>query len=73
MTEVIEQNNEPTLTIADKSYLISELSNQVKELVSLYEQASQLAINAKCQAAIHDIAVASIVSMIEKALVETEE
>jgi|VirMetMinimDraft_7_1064189.scaffolds.fasta_scaffold188437_2 hypothetical protein len=73
MTEVIEQNNEPTLTIADKSYLISELSNQVKELVSLYEQASQLAINAKRQAAIHDIAVASIVSMIEKAVVETEE
>lgn len=73
MTEVIAQSNEPTLTIADKTYSISELSDQVKEMVSLYEQASQLAINAKRQAAIHDIAVASIVSMIEKAVLETEE
>jgi hypothetical protein len=41
-------------------------------MLSLHQQASEMAMGAKRQAAIHDLAVASIASLIEKAVTETE-
>lgn len=69
---VVAEDAAPTLTIGDKTYAVSDLSNEVKEMLSLHEQAVQMAIGAKRQAAIHDLAVANIASLIEKKLAETE-
>ena len=69
---VAAEDAAPTLTIGDKTYAVSDLSNEVKEMLSLHEQAVQMAIGAKRQAAIHDLAVANIASLIEKKLAETE-
>jgi len=71
--EVAVENEEPTLTVGDTTYPVSELSDKVKEMLSLHEQAVQMATAAKRQAVIHDLAIANIASMIEKAVTETEE
>jgi len=75
VTDVIENatKEEPTLTIGDVSYPVSGLSDEVKEMLSLHEQAVQMSVSAKRQATIHDLAVANIASLIEKAVTETEE
>ena len=72
LTENVEQA-EPTLTVGENTYPVSELSDEVKEMLSLHEQAVQMAVGAKRQAAIHDLAVANIASLIEKKLAATEE
>jgi len=64
---------EPTLTVGDTTYPVSELSDEVKEMLSLHEQAKQMAVAAKRQAVIHDLSVQNIASLIEKALTETDE
>ena len=66
-------NEEPTLTVGDTTYPVSELSDEIKEMLSLHEQATQMAVAAKRQAVIHDLSVQKIASMIEKALTETDE
>ena len=71
--EVVVENEEPTLTVGDTTYPVSELGDKVKEMLSLHEQAVQMATAAKRQAVIHDLAIANIASMIEKAVTETEE
>ena len=69
----VAEQAEPTLTIGETTYPVSTLSDEVKEMLSLYEQAVQMANAAKRQATIHDLAVANISSLIEKAMQETEE
>ena len=71
--EVVVENEEPTLTVGETTYPVSELSDKVTEMLSLHEQAVQMATAAKRQAVIHDLAIANIASMIEKAVTETEE
>ena len=66
-------NEEPTLTVGDTTYPVSELSDEIKEMLSLHEQAKQMTVAAKRQAVIHDLSVQNIASMIEKALTETDE
>jgi len=69
----VEQQAEPTLTIGETTYPVSTLSDEVKEMLSLHEQAVQMATAAKRQATIHDLAVANIAAHIEKAVQETDE
>ena len=64
---------EPTITVGDTTYPVSELEDEVKEMLSLHQEAQQMALGAKRQAVIHDLAVANLASMIEKRLTETEE
>jgi hypothetical protein len=75
MTDQVEnvEQAEPTLTVGENTYPVSELSDEVKEMLSLHEQAVQMAVAAKRQAVIHDLAVANIASLIEKAVEKTEE
>ena len=73
MTKAKKTEVEQTITIGEKTYPISGLSDQIKEMLSLHQQASEMAIGAKRQAVIHDLAVANIASMIEKAVSESEE
>lgn len=73
MTKLAKKTEaEQTITIGEETYPVSGLSDQVKEMLSLHQQASEMAMGAKRQAAIHDLAVASIASLIEKAVTETE-
>lgn len=71
MTE--ETKEAPMITIKDKTYNIEELSDKTKELLSLHEQAMQMAVGAKRQAAIHDLSVQSLVKMVEESVEEAVE
>ena len=71
MTE--ETKETPMITIKDKTYNIEELSDKTKELLSLHEQAVQMAVGAKRQAAIHDLSVQSLVKMVEESVEEAVE
>jgi|TARA_R100000149_G_C5870525_1_gene134569 hypothetical protein len=64
---------EPKIVVNEKEYLINDLSDEVKELVSLWDQARNMSINAKRQAAIHDLSVQSLSKMVEEKLENPEE
>jgi|TARA_B110000259_G_scaffold164605_1_gene190792 hypothetical protein len=64
---------EPTLTIGETTYVVSELSDEVREMLSLHQQAKEMAIHAKRQATIHDLSVENLAARIEQAVKETEE
>ena len=64
---------EPTLTIGETTYGVSELSDEVREMLSLHQQAQEMAIHAKRQATIHDLSVENLAARIEQAVQETEE
>lgn len=71
--EQITEQEDPTITIGDTTYAVSDLSDKVKEMLSLHQQAQEMSINAKRQATIHDLSVENLASRIEKAVKETEE
>ena len=64
---------EPALTIGETTYAVSELSDEVKEMLSLHQQAQEMSMHAKRQATIHDLSVENLAARIEKAVKETEE
>ena len=59
---------EQTITINDPVYPVSELSDESKELLSLHEQATQMAVQAKRQATIHDLSIENLVARIGKSV-----
>lgn len=54
-----------TVTIGEKQYELSSLSNEVKELLSLHAQAQEMMIAARRQAVIHEVSVINLASMIK--------
>ena len=64
---------EPTLTIGETTYVVSELSDEVREMLSLHQQAKEMAIHAKRQATIHDLSVENLAARIEQAVQDTED
>lgn len=70
--KVIAKRPEPTVTVGNKSYNISELSDEIKDLLSLHDEAQENAIKAKREAAINEIAVANLANLIEKELTESK-
>ena len=64
---------EQTITINDTVYPVSELSDEVKEMLSLHQQAQEMSIGAKRQATIHDLSVENLAARIEQAVGETED
>ena len=64
---------EPALTIGETTYAVSELSDEVKEMLSLHEQAKEMSLNAKRQATIHDLSVENLAARIEQAVQKSEE
>ena len=73
LDESVTNEEEQSITVGDKTYPVSELSDEVKEMLSLHQQAVQMSVSAKRQATIHDLAVSNIASLIEKKLEEVEE
>ena len=70
--KVIAKRPEPTVTVGNKSYNISELSDEIKDLLSLHDEAQENAIKAKREAAINEIAVANLANLSEKELTESK-
>ena len=64
---------EPKIVVNDKEYLLKDLSDELKELISLWEQARNMCLAAQRQAAIHDLSVKSLSEMVEEKLKESEE
>ena len=73
VTNGASETEEPVkLVIDDVEYDLEDLSDEVKELLSLHQQALQMAVGAKRQAAIHDLSVASLSEMITTKIKESE-
>ena len=67
------ETEEPVkLVVDDVEYDLEDLSDEVKELLSLHQQAVQMAVSAKRQAAIHDLSVAGLSEMITTKIKESE-
>ena len=64
---------EPTLQIGETTYIVSDLSDEVKDMLSLHQQAQEMAVHAKRQATIHDLSCENLAARIEKAVKEAEE
>ena len=71
--EQMTEQEDPTITIGDTTYAVSDLSDEVKEMLSLHQQAQEMSMHAKRQATIHDLSVENLAARIEKAVKETEE
>ena len=61
-----------TVTIGEKTYPIEDLSNEVKELLSLHAQAQEMMIAARRQAVIHELSASNLAGMI-KSKVEVDD
>ena len=55
-----------TVTIDDVEYPIPDLSDEVKELLSLHVQAKEMMIGARRQAVIHEVSVTNLASLISQ-------
>ena len=55
-----------TVTIDDVEYPIADLSDEVKELLSLHAQANDMMISARRQAVIHEVSVTNLASLISQ-------
>ncbi len=60
----MQEQDVRTVTINDQEYSIDDLSNEVKELLSLHSQAQEMMIGARRQAAIHELAVSNLSNLI---------
>ena len=61
-----------SITIDDVEYLIEDLSDEVKELLSLHGQASEMMIGARRQAIIHEVSVTNLASLIGQKVKESD-
>lgn len=61
-----------TVTIGEKTYELDELSNEVKELLSLHAQAQDMMVSARRQAVIHELSASNLAGMI-KSKVEADD
>ena len=55
-----------TVTIDNETYPIADLSDEVKELLSLHAQANEMMIGARRQAVIHEVSVTNLASLISQ-------
>lgn len=61
-----------TVTIDDVTYAIEDLSDEVKELLSLHAQANEMMIGARRQAVIHEVSVTNLGALIAQKVKGTE-
>ncbi len=55
-----------TVTIDEVEYQIADLSDEVKELLSLHAQANDMMVGARRQAVIHEVSVTNLASLISQ-------
>ena len=63
MTEGVQVQ---TVTIDDVEYSIADLSDEVKEMLSLHAQANEMMVGARRQAVIHEVSVTNLASLISQ-------
>lgn len=63
MTEDVQVQ---TVTIDDVEYAIADLSDEVKEMLSLHAQANEMMVGARRQAVIHEVSVTNLASLISQ-------
>lgn len=63
MTEDVQVQ---TVTIDDVEYTIADLSDEVKEMLSLHAQANEMMVGARRQAVIHEVSVTNLASLISQ-------
>jgi len=63
MTEDVQVQ---TVTIDDVEYSIADLSDEVKEMLSLHAQANEMMVGARRQAVIHEVSVTNLASLISQ-------
>lgn len=63
MTEDVQVQ---TVTIDDVEYPIADLSDEVKEMLSLHAQANEMMVGARRQAVIHEVSVTNLASLISQ-------
>ena len=61
-----------TVTIDGVEYPIADLSDEVKELLSLHAQANEMMIAARRQAVIHEVSVTNLASIIGERVKSTD-
>lgn len=64
---------ETTIIVDNVSYPVSGLSDQVKELIALHNEAMESMLAARRSAAIHEVSMKSLANMISTSLKEGEE
>ena len=67
------QEGNPTITVDDLEYDIASLPDEVKELLTLHQQAQGAMLNARRESLIQEIAVNNIASSISARLKALEE
>ena len=65
-----EQQERPTIVVDDQEYVIEDLPQEIKELLGLHQEASQMMLGARRQAAIHELAVQNLAKMISEKVKE---
>jgi hypothetical protein len=64
---------ETTIIVDNVSYPVSGLSDQVKELIALHNEAMEAMLAARRSATIHEVSMKSLANMISTSLKEGEE
>ena len=65
-----EQQERPSIIVDDQEYVIEDLPQEIKELLGLHQEANQMMLGARRQAAIHELAVQNLSKMITEKVKE---
>lgn len=65
-----EQQEHPSIVVDGQEYVIEDLPQEIKELLGLYQEANQMMLGARRQAAIHELAVQNLSKMITEKVKE---
>lgn len=65
-----EQQERPSIFVDDQEYVIEDLPQEIRELLGLHQEANQMMLTARRQAAIHELAVQNLSKMITEKVKE---
>ena len=68
-----EQENIPKIFVDDVEYPIDSVSNEVKELLSLHQEAQAIMVEARKRALIHELAIANLTQLIKQKIEQPSE
>lgn len=66
----MSEQEQPKIVVDGEEYLVENLSQEIKELLGLHQEATQMMVASRRQAAIHELAVQNLVNMISSKIKE---
>lgn len=60
----MSEQEQPKIVVDGEQYVIDDLSQEIKDLLGLHQEATQMMIASRRQAAIHELAVQNLGNMI---------